>query len=179
MRSLALLLILVNLIFYIYPKNKISAEKEKPINIGINLSDKQTTTCYKIGPYKNLKKLKQIKNQFNNQKVKIEQTQKLISTWIYLPPFKNRKAAIRAKYKLKQKGINHLMIITKGKFKYAISLGFFSKTKYINRRIKELKAKGFHNFKQQERYKTNYWLTVKLPSEASLKNIKHVLCYEK
>jgi hypothetical protein len=177
MRSLALLLILVNLIFFIYPKNKISADK--PINIAINLSDKQTTTCFKIGPYKDLNKLKQIENQFNNQKVQIEQTQKLISTWIYLPPFKNRKAAIRARYKLKQKGINHLMIITKGKFKYAISLGFFSQTKYINRRIKELKAKGFHNFKQQQRYKTNYWLTVKLPSEESLKNIKHVLCYEK
>jgi hypothetical protein len=177
MRSLALLLILVNLIFFIYPKNKISADKA--INIAINLSDKQTTTCFKIGPYKDLNKLKQIENQFNNQKVQIEQTQKLISTWIYLPPFKNRKAAIRARYKLKQKGINHLMIITKGKFKYAISLGFFSQTKYINRRIKELKAKGFHNFKQQQRYKTNYWLTVKLPSEESLKNIKHVLCYEK
>ncbi|WP_069471667.1 SPOR domain-containing protein [Candidatus Marithrix sp. Canyon 246] len=167
MRSLALLLILVNLIFFIYPKNhKISAET-------------QTTTCFKIGPYKDLNQLKQIENQFNNQKVKIEQTQQLISTWIYLPPFKNRKAAIRAKYKLKQKGIDHFMIITTGKFKYAISLGFFSQTKYINRRIKELKAKGFHNFKQQERYKTNYWLTVKLPSEESLKNIKHVLCYEK
>jgi len=178
MRSLALLLILVNLIFFIYPKNnKISAEK--PINIAINLSSKQTTTCYKIGPYKDLTQLKKIENQFNNQIVKIEQTQKLTSTWIYLPPFNNRKAAIRAKYKLKQKGINHFMIITKGKFKYAISLGFFSQTKYINRRVKELKAKGFHNFKQQQRYKTNYWLTVKLASEQSLKNLKHVLCYEK
>ncbi len=176
MRSLALLLILVNLIFFIYPKNQIAADK--PINIAINLPYQQTT-CFKIGPYKDLTKLKQIENQFHNQKVKIEQTQKLISTWIYLPPFNNRKAAIRAKYKLKQKGINHFMIITKGKFKYAISLGFFSKTKYINRRIKELKAKGFHNFKQQKRYKTNYWLTVKLPSEQPLKNIKHVLCYEK
>ena len=134
MRSLALLLILVNLIFFIYPKNKISADK--PINIAINLSDKQTTTDLK-------------------QKVKIKQRQKLISTWIYLPPFKNRKAAIRAKYKLKQKGIGDFMIITRGKFKYAISLGFFSKTKYLNRRIKELKAKGVNNFKLQARYKTN------------------------
>jgi hypothetical protein len=191
MRSLALFLFLINLIFYSWqfkyltwlpwqPEHSVkwstpSYFNDTPINITINLSDKQLN-CFQIGPYKDLNHSKQIKNWLNNQEIIFEEleTKKLISTWIYLPPLKNRQAAIRAENKLKQNRIADFMIITTGKFKYGISLGVFSQTKYVNRRIKELKAKGFNNFKLEKRYQTNYWLSVKIPSESDhiLKNLK-------
>lgn len=144
MRSLALFLILINLVFYAWQFKFLTWLPWQPEQF---IPRKWSIPSYFNDTPINIAVTKKI--------VKIEQTKKLISTWIYLPPFKNRKAAIRAEYRLKQKGIGDFMIITKGKFKYAISLGFFSKTKYLNRRIKQLKAKGVNNFKLQERYKKN------------------------
>ena len=61
------------------------------------------------------------------------------------------------------------MIVTRGQFNNAISLGRYRNPRNVQQRLKELSAKGYQNIKTQERYRSNtrYWLNVKiLPKES-------------
>jgi hypothetical protein len=97
------------------------------------------------------------------------QTQVLESTWVYLPPFKDRQAAYAAQQRLNQLGIVDYMIVTRGQFNNAISLGRYRNPSNVQQRLKELSAKGYQNIKTQERYRsdTRYWLNVKVLPKAS------------
>jgi hypothetical protein len=144
----------------------------------------QEVICLESGPYaqaamaqplyKWLKNKLWLKNKAEiNRDISVEiqprQTQVLESTWVYLPPFKNRQAAYVAQQRLNQLGIVDYMIVTRGQFNNAISLGRYRNPRNVQQRLKELSAKGYQNIKTQERYRSNtrYWLNVKiLPKES-------------
>lgn len=129
-------------------------------------------TCFQAGPYTQVSMEGVFFNWLKNkQNISIDwqnsQTQVLSSTWIYLPPFESPQAAKRALKQLKETGIKDHYIVTKGKFKNAISLGLYKNTLYIKPRLDNLNAKGYNDIKTQKRYKTdtNYWLNVKMPAD--------------
>lgn len=140
--------------------------------------------CWESGPYAKVVTaqplVKWLKNQRwlttkskTNRDIQVEiqprQTQVLESTWVYLPPFKNRQAAYVAQQRLNQLGIVDYMIVTRGKFNNAISLGRYRNPSNVQQRLQELSAKGYHNIKTQKRYRkgTRYWLNIKiLPKES-------------
>ncbi|BAP58200.1 hypothetical protein THII_3903 [Thioploca ingrica] len=144
----------------------------------------QQVICFESGPYAQALIAQPVYNWLKNNsssknKPKIKgdiqveiqprQTQVLESTWVYLPPFKNRQAADMAQQRLNQLGIADYMVVTQGQFDNAISLGRYRNPANVQQRLKELSTKGYQNIKTQERYKsdTRYWLNVKiLPKES-------------
>jgi len=129
-----------------------------------------TIACFQAGPYARTKANKIAKWLRSKKDIIVlvlnGQTQAPISTWVYLPPFKNRQLARRAKQRLNQRGISHHEIVTMGQFNNAISLGLYRKPVNVKIRLKQLKAKGYKNVKTQKRYKNNtrYRLNVKMPA---------------
>ncbi|MDM8557444.1 hypothetical protein [Candidatus Parabeggiatoa sp. HSG14] len=129
----------------------------------------KTFACFQVGPYIQATTAQKIVNWLKNKKSVIvnrqsSQTKVLDSTWVYLPPFVSRQAALLAQQRLNQFGIEHY-IITKGQFNNAISLGLYRQPINAKFRLKYLSTKGYKNVKTQKRYKsdTKYWLNVKIP----------------
>jgi hypothetical protein len=133
-------------------------------------TEPSTIACFRAGPYARTTANKIAKWLRSKKDIIVSvlngQTQAPTSTWVYLPPFKNRQMARRAKQRLNQRGISHHEIVTIGQFNNAISLGLYRKPVNVKIRLKQLKAKGYKNVKTQKRYKNNtrYRLNVKMPA---------------
>jgi cell division septation protein DedD len=171
-----------------------TAKSEEKTNKAVTLTTPTSTqenrlassVCFQTGPFSQEKTANKMAQWFRGKKtitVKIQpqQSQEVESTWVYLPPFKDREAAKTAQQRLQKVGIKDHQIITKGEFNNAISLGRFNNASYAQERVNQLKSKGYQNVKMQPRYKTDtkYWLNVKMPDEqntvkAFKKNFKDV-----
>lgn len=132
-------------------------------------------TCYQAGPFakrstveKMVRWLNLKRNVTANQQA--QKIKKLHFTKVYLPPFENRAAAVRALQRLRSQGIKDYLIISQGKLNNGISLGSFRQSSNAEARLKDLKAKGYQNVKTQEYYKneTEYWLGVKMPKDRKM-----------
>ncbi|NJO16353.1 MAG: SPOR domain-containing protein [Thioploca sp.] len=158
------------------PVNKVNQTSNlvKPLTASLE----QSIVCFESGPYTKTATAQPLYNWLKNKKVitgdiQVEiqprQTQVLESTWVYLPPFKDRQAAYTAQQRLNKLGIVDYMIVTQGQFNNAISLGRYRNPNNVQQRLKELSTKGYQNIKTQARYKsdTRYWLNVKILQKES------------
>lgn len=161
-------------------QNDTTTEKTAPVPDN-NIDNKQSNElaakiyCYDIGPYTNNAEVKQAANWFKAQKAlsietKARETPILQSTRVYLPPYGSRQAAKEVEKRLVQQGIDDKMIITKGELSNGISLGVYRDQESVERRLRQLKEKGYANVQTEKIYKTDtkYWLTVKISAVALL-----------
>ena len=89
--------------------------------------------------------------------------------WIYLSPQESEESAILAVEELKKKGIKDYRLINTGDLKNAISLGLFSTQATVNKRINELKSKGYQPIVVPYRETRQiYWLDVRLVRQHDL-----------
>lgn len=107
------------------------------------------TVCYTYGPIPNLKESILLSDWLNergilyNQRQTDEQGKRLF--WVYLAPRESRASAQAALQDLKQKGVKDMRLIREGDLLNAISLGLFSSQAAVNRRLNEIKTKGYHS----------------------------------
>ncbi len=105
--------------------------------------------CYTYGPIPNeeesglLSKWLSERNILYQQRQTDEQGRQLF--WVYLAPHGSREQAVAALKDLKQKGIKDMRLISEGDLLNAISLGLFSSQAAVNRRLNEIKAKGYQS----------------------------------
>ncbi len=135
--------------------------------------------CYDIGPYTKNTTAQQAANWFKTQKalenkVETRETPVLSSTRVYLPPYASRQAAREVEKRLNQQNIADRIIITQGELTNGISLGVYRDQESVERRLKELKEKGYPNVQTEKRYKTDtmYWLSVKIGTVELLDTFK-------
>ena len=158
------------------PVNKVNQTNNLTKSLTASLD--QSIVCFESGPYTKMATAQPLYNWLKNKEVitgdiQVEiqprQTQVLESTWVYLPPFKDRQAAYTAQQRLNKLGIVDYMIVTQGQFNNAISLGRYRNPNNVQQRLKELSTKGYQNIKTQARYKsdTRYWLNVKILQKES------------
>ena len=131
--------------------------------------------CFSYGPFpaneqaKNLKQWFEQKEILVNQRTDNEQAKQLF--WIYLAPQKSRENAIAAIEDLKSKGIKDYRLINSGDLRNAISLGLFSTQVIVNKRLNELKSKGYQPIVvPYHNAKVIYWVDVKLMGQQNLLN---------
>jgi len=131
--------------------------------------------CFSYGPFpaneqaKNLKQWFEQKEILVNQRTDNEQAKQLF--WIYLAPQKSRENAIAAIEDLKSKGIKDYRLINSGDLRNAISLGLFSTQAIVNKRLNELKSKGYQPIVvPYHNAKVIYWVDVKLMGQQNLLN---------
>ena len=105
--------------------------------------------CYTYGPIPNQKESILLSEWLDergisyNKRQTDEQGKQLF--WVYLAPRESRAAAEAALKDLKQKGVKDLRLIREGDLLNAISLGLFSSQASVNRRLNEIKAKGYQS----------------------------------
>lgn len=121
-------------------------------NEGLGLSTNTSpvvTVCYTYGPIPNLKESRLLSDWLNdrgilyNQRQTDEQGRQLF--WVYLAPQGSRESAEAAMKDLTQKGVKDMRLIREGDLSNAISLGLFSSQASVNRRLNEIKAKGYQS----------------------------------
>ncbi|MBL1143232.1 MAG: SPOR domain-containing protein [Proteobacteria bacterium] len=109
----------------------------------------EKTVCYTYGPIPNqteselLSKWLDERGIIYQERQTDEQGKQLF--WVYLAPRDSREQAEAAMSDLKQKGVKDLRLIREGDLLNAISLGLFSSQASVNRRLNEIKAKGYQS----------------------------------
>lgn len=107
------------------------------------------TVCYTYGPIPNeeesglLSKWLDERDILYNQRQTDEHGKQLF--WVYLAPQESREQAEAAMKDLKQKGVKDLRLVRGGDLLNAISLGLFSSQAAVNRRLNEIKTKGYQS----------------------------------
>ena len=124
--------------------------------------------CYTLGPFRDRARLASVKadiapfvRQAGSRALE-EKEQSLF--WVYIPPQKNRQAAIRVGKRLKKKKIKDFYIIREGDKNNGVSLGHFRNRDGANRLAKRVRKKGF-KVVVEPIFKTYtlYWLDYRLP----------------
>lgn len=135
--------------------------------------------CYTTGIYQDKSLAQRVTTWFNSKattraKINIKTSRKLVSTWVYLPPLKNRAEARRKEYELDNLGITTHHIIAKGAYQNALSLGRFKSQKNVTNFLHWLQSRGLNGVKTKNNYHKNetYTVHVKLEKMASQHVVK-------
>jgi hypothetical protein len=131
--------------------------------------------CFSYGPFTDNLQAEDLMAWFQDRRVNVQQRletgQENQLFWIYLKPQASRDNAIQAIEDLKSKGITDYRLIETGDLRNAISLGLFSTQASVNRRLNELKNKGYQPVVIPYRdAKAIYWLDVKLTDQQDILN---------
>ena len=105
--------------------------------------------CYTYGPIPNQEESSLFSKWLDDRDIQYEERQtdeqgKQLF-WIYLAPRESHEKAVAAINDLKQKGVKDVRLIRGGDLLNAISLGLFSSQAAVNRRLNEIKAKGYQS----------------------------------
>ncbi len=112
-------------------------------------SSPEVPVCYRYGPIPNLKESKLLSEWLDDRGISYkkretdEQGRQLF--WVYLTPRDSLASAEAAMKDLKLKGVKDIRLINEGDLSNAISLGLFSSQAAINRRLNEIKSKGYQS----------------------------------
>lgn len=105
--------------------------------------------CYTYGPIPSQEESNLFSKWLDDRNIQYEQRQtdeqgKQLF-WIYLAPHESHEKAVAAINDLKQKGVKDVRLIREGDLLNAISLGLFSSQAAVNRRLNEIKTKGYQS----------------------------------
>ena len=134
-----------------------------------------TPMCFSFGPFPDDQQGKDLKAWFEGRQVFVQQRPEKDKEnqlfWIYLAPQDSLGGAMQAIEDLKEKGIKDYRLIETGDLRHAISLGLFSTQASVNKRLNELKGKGYRPIIVPYR-KVNliYWIDVKLINQENILN---------
>jgi len=107
------------------------------------------TVCYTYGPIPNVKESELLSNWLSERGISYKQRQTDENGkqmfWVYLTPRASLEQAQAAMEDLKEKGVKDMRLIREGDLLNAISLGLFSSQSAVNRRLNEIKAKGYQS----------------------------------
>ncbi|HKK16420.1 MAG TPA: SPOR domain-containing protein [Gammaproteobacteria bacterium] len=131
--------------------------------------------CFTFGPFADYKQSGQLIDWFEQRQVKHEQRLESKDEkqlfWIYLEPQESRDSAMQAMADLESKGIKDLRLIETGNMQNAISLGLFSTQASVNKRLNELKNKGYQPVVIPYRdADAIYWVDVRLQGQQDVLN---------
>jgi hypothetical protein len=133
------------------------------------------TMCFSFGPFPDDQQGKDLKAWFEERNIFVQQRPEKNKEnqlfWIYLAPQDSLGGAMHAIEDLKKKGIKDYRLIETGDLRHAISLGLFSTQASVNKRLNELKGKGYQPIVVPYREaNVIYWIDVKLANQNNVLN---------
>lgn len=109
----------------------------------------ENTVCYTYGPIPNQEESDLLSKWLDERGISYkerqtnEQGKQLF--WVYLAPRESREKAVADINDLRQKGVKDILLVREGDLLNAISLGLFSSQAAVNRRLNEIKTKGYQS----------------------------------
>ena len=133
------------------------------------------TMCFSYGPFPDKNQSRELMDWFRKNSVdawqRLETGNEKELFWIYLEPGESRSSAMQAIEDLKNKGVRDYRLIDTGDLRNAISLGLYSTQASVNKRLNELKTKGYQPVVVPYRdANAIYWLDVKLVGQHDVLN---------
>lgn len=133
------------------------------------------TMCFSYGPFPDKNQSRELMDWFQQNSVDVLQRLETGSEkqlfWIYLEPGKSRSSAMQAIEDLKNKGVSDYRLIETGDLRNAISLGLYSTQASVNKRLNELRTKGYQAVVvPYTDANAIYWLDVKLVGQQDVLN---------
>ncbi len=120
------------------------------IDTGLQFNhEPEKRVCYTYGPIPSQEESSLFSKWLNDRNIRYkerqtdEQGKQLF--WIYLAPRESHEKAVAAIKDLRQKGVKDVRLIKEGDLLNAISLGLFSSQAAVNRRLNEIKTKGYQS----------------------------------
>ena len=132
--------------------------QEKPSS-----SESLASRCFSLGPFTSDTKAKAAQKQLRKWGLEVEYRKSdervREGFWVLLPPASSRDAAQKTVRDLKLKGEKDFFLVATGQQENAISLGVFAKSESANRRLRQVKEKGFKPVVQTIHLPSkDYWL---------------------
>lgn len=126
-------------------------------------SENLASRCFSLGPFSSDSKAKAAQKQLRIWGVEAEYRKSdervREGFWVLLPPASSRDAAQKTVRDLKLKGEKDFFLVATGQQENAISLGVFAKSESANRRLRQVKEKGFSPVVQTIHLPSkDYWL---------------------
>jgi hypothetical protein len=136
-------------------------------------ADKAAESCFTFGPLAEMRQVQGLVDWFNSRaawtQTRHSDKKGRQLFWIYLAPTESRESAMALLENLKDRGIRDYRLINRGSLENAVSLGLFSSQSAVNKRLSELKQKGY---KPVVVPYTNadqiYWLDVKVTPDTGI-----------
>jgi hypothetical protein len=113
--------------------------------------------CYTIGPLENEDDISALGAWFNAQgsqaTLRDDERREVVSTWVFVPPQESLEAAKALVQEMEAASIEDIYVIARGDMANAISLGLYSQSETLERRVAQLESRGFTP-SVQPRYRT-------------------------
>lgn len=104
-------------------------------------------SCYRLGPVANDDEVAQLRawvlTAGGAPRLRLAERQELALYWVYLPPFSTGAQAVHVAQEMARVGIKDIFVITRGDMAHAVSLGVYAHNASLERRLRQLKAKGY------------------------------------
>ncbi len=106
-----------------------------------------TALCLTVGPLDEGEQADQVRGWLEGEggtaALRVGERRELSLYWIYFPPVSSRGEAVERVGQMRGEGIEDIYIIPRGDMANAISLGVYSRRTSLDRRLAELRAKGY------------------------------------
>lgn len=103
--------------------------------------------CYTLGPLQSEDDISALaawfKAQGSQATLRKDERREVVSTWVFLPPLASREEADARVREMQAANIDDILVIPRGDMANAISLGLYSQSDTLERRVKQLEERGF------------------------------------
>jgi hypothetical protein len=104
-------------------------------------------SCYSLGPIAKDEDVTQLRAWIvaagGTAQIRLGERRELALYWVYLPPFSTRAEAVHFVQEMDRSGIKDIFVIPRGDMANAVSLGVYARNASLERRLRQLKAKGY------------------------------------
>ena len=119
--------------------------------------------CFSLGPFHSSEDRDEIREQLLEVSAYISERQTMAQVekgyWVFMPPYVSLLEANRELLSLQALGMKDIAVMYEGKWKNAISLGYFLRQKNAQRRKKDLEDRGYApSIRVTRQTEPRYWL---------------------
>ena len=138
--------------------------------------------CFSVGPLASVEDVDRIGTWLTSRggvsTLREGERREISRFWVYLPPFQNRDAAITRVQQMRDNHIDDIYVIHRGDMANAISLGLYSHRESLDRRLGELRSKGYEpSIERRYETKKSSWFDVSFPAGITFSRDHFVLAF--
>ena len=125
--------------------------------------------CLSVGPLANVEDVERVGTWLASRggvsTLREGERREVSRFWVYFPPFQNRDAAITRVQQMQGDQIDDIYVIHRGDMANAVSLGLYSRRESLDRRLSELRSKGYEpSIERRYESKKSSWFDVSFPA---------------
>ena len=132
-------------------------------------SSSRTEICFSVDPLSTTEEVDQIGEWLASRggmsTLREDERREVSRFWVYFPPFENRDVALARVQQMQNDQIDDIYVIHRGDKANAISLGLYSHRESLDRRLSELREKGYEpSIERRYETKISSWFDVAFPA---------------